>query len=469
MKTWPLNFRNSADGSVLFCDEAGGFFRSSEAFLERYAMGNLNNDDTEFLLRQGHAFSSEGDFQYVAFASRWANRVTPWSDLSYVILVPTLRCNLRCDYCQVSRVTEHATGFDWSSEELTRVINLLDGLKTKSIKIEFQGGEPLLNLADLQKVRDFCRSRFDHSEFVICTNLQSVTAEAWAFLDAADTHISTSFDGSDANHISGRTKTQAVHDEFEANLRNAISRFGTERVSALPTIDVNNPPAPEEVIRSYVNFGFQSIFLRRVNFQGFARKAYTFHEENQLWKSYYRRFITAIIAYNSVNEYKIEEFYLAHLLRRIFRGGHHNHVDLRNPNWLGADYLVIDYDGRLYPTDEARMVTRIGKMDLSIGSLKEGVDNDKLELLNAEVSINFNPDCMLCPYQAFCGSDIVDDLSRYGRIDLPKGQTYHCRSHLDLFDLAFELIYSDDGKVKSSLAAWLGVPDFCSDLAPSLS
>jgi hypothetical protein len=53
--------------------------------------------------------------------------------------------------------------------------------------------------------------------------------------------------------------------------------------------------------------------------------------------------------------------------------------------------------------------------------------------------------------------DLIDDISRYGRIDVPKHQTYFCRRHLALFDKAFEMITSKDPKVQHSLCKWLGV------------
>ena len=41
-------------------------------------------------------------------------------NIGYLILIPTLRCNLSCSYCQVSRAPEKAKGFDWSDETLAR-------------------------------------------------------------------------------------------------------------------------------------------------------------------------------------------------------------------------------------------------------------------------------------------------------------------------------------------------------------
>jgi wyosine [tRNA(Phe)-imidazoG37] synthetase (radical SAM superfamily) len=35
-------------------------------------------------------------------------------------VIPTLRCNLACSYCQVARAPEGAPGFDWSDEMVER-------------------------------------------------------------------------------------------------------------------------------------------------------------------------------------------------------------------------------------------------------------------------------------------------------------------------------------------------------------
>lgn len=160
MKVWPLQFRKLDEDDILFSDDAGAFFRSSEAFLDRYANNQLTDHDNTFLKRGGHGFVAIGDPAFVGFASRWTQRINPVTSLGYIILVPTLRCNLMCDYCQVSRAAETAKGFDWDDAKLAQVIELLDRQSVTEIKIEFQGGEPLLRLDLLEAVRTFCRNKF---------------------------------------------------------------------------------------------------------------------------------------------------------------------------------------------------------------------------------------------------------------------------------------------------------------------
>lgn len=466
MNVWPLRFRDLSDGRLFFADDAGGFFTSDDAFLERYARSALSGADRAFLLRGGHAYESEGDLTHTAFAWRWTARQAVKERMSYVILVPTLRCNLACTYCQVSRASETARGYDWTRDTLEHVLRFLSALDTDVIKIEFQGGEPLLRLDLLESVRRFCRNHFAKSSFVVCTNLQRLSPTELAFLDGEDTFISTSLDGRVADHDRQRTQDRALADAFFANLAAAVRRFGPKRVSALPTIDLDDPPDLDALVDTYESFGLTSIYLRPVNYQGFARRRPPRPDDLDRWNGLYGDFVERLISRNFRTGRVMEEFYLSHCLRRILAAGHDGHVDLRNPSLPAADYIVVDFDGRLYPSDEARMLARIGHIDLSVGSVRDGIEPDKVRALIPASLNNFDPDCIHCPYQPYCGSDPVDDVSRYGRADLPRAGTWFCGRQLYVFDRAVSLIYSRAEQELFSLRHWLGVPSWPETLAP---
>jgi sulfatase maturation enzyme AslB (radical SAM superfamily) len=61
------------------------------------------------------------------------------------MFVVTLRCNQSCGYCQVSRVSEDRHAFDMSEETADRAIDLMLQSPSEHLKVEFQGGESLLN------------------------------------------------------------------------------------------------------------------------------------------------------------------------------------------------------------------------------------------------------------------------------------------------------------------------------------
>ncbi|WP_095204242.1 His-Xaa-Ser system radical SAM maturase HxsB [Mesorhizobium carmichaelinearum] len=466
MTVWPLKFRERRDGKFLLTDDAGGFFLSDQSFLERYVGNNLSSADQTFLRENGHSFEWEGDPDWTAFAYRWARRQSKQQELSYVILVPTLRCNLTCGYCQVSRAPETAQGFDWSEETLNGALRLIGAMKGPRIKVEFQGGEPLLRVDLLEQIRSFARARFPGSQFVVCTNLQRLGEREWAYLDQADTFVSTSLDGDRNTHQRQRTNDDATTDAFFNNLADAVRRLGPGKVSALPTIDVDEPPDFEELVGNFERYGIQSIYLRPINHQGFARRRRSDPHSIAKWNKLHSSFIDYLIDQNHRTGRYVEEYYFSQCLRRFLRSGADDHVDLRNPNFFASDYIVIDHDGQLYPTDEARMLSRIGRVDLSIGTVTAGIDQAKIQLLNHASLNNFDPDCIHCAYQPFCGTDVVDDLSRDGRIDLVRTDTWFCQRHMRLFDKVIEVISRRDEPALRSVAKWARVPSWGDHMIP---
>jgi His-Xaa-Ser system radical SAM maturase HxsB len=422
----------------------------------------LSDEDWEALKADGLAIAEDDELGAGAYAYALAERLARPGPLDYLILVPTLRCNLSCSYCQVSRAGVQQPGFDWTTETLSAVLKMLDDLSTRRIKVEFQGGEPTLRPDLIRAVIERCE-RFPVRQFVICTNLQQLNPEILALFDREDVYISTSLDGDAGTHErqrTGRGGAKAATSAFFDNLDFVLERYGARKVSALPTIDPDAPPDIDDLIESYARRGFDSIFLRPINYQGFARKRHAASlAQGEAWRRYHRAFVRNIIARNwHDRSWVLEESYLSICLRRVFQPGRDRYVDLRNPNPMGIDYVVVDHDGQVYPTDEARMLSRAGVIDLAIGDVERGWATPARGALNSLATNQFDPACQRCAYQPFCGRDLVDDLSRYGRVDHPRTETEFCRRHLSIFDFIFELIYEEDPAVSYSLSRWLRLP-----------
>lgn len=452
----PIRLR-AAERGTLLVNDSGHFILGSDAFIGRFANDSLTDEERELLEKQGHFVDIDDPFSLTSHGYNVAERLDKAGSLDYLILVPTLRCNLSCSYCQVSRAGQNQRGFDWDEDILGHVFSILDALPDHRIKIEFQGGEPTLRPDLIQAVIERCE-RFSYRQFVICTNLQELTPQILDILDREDVYVSTSLDGTAKTHARNRTGDGTA--KFLENLDYVQQRYGPDKISALPTIDSSNLPDIDELIDAYSERGLSSIFLRPINYQGFARKRHRdSREQDEAWRDFYRRFVLRIIGRNWSDRNQIlEETYFSICLRRIFQPGADRHVDLRNPNPMGVDYVVIDYDGTVFPTDEARMLARSGVIDLSIGDVHAGWNSEKRKLLNAHSTNQFDPTCQQCAYQPFCGRDIIDDLARYGRINVDRTDTEFCRRHLHIFDFIFELIYSDDDAVRYSLARWLRLP-----------
>ena len=339
------------------------------------------------------------------------------------------------------------------------------GTPEKRSRSNFREGSRFCGSNILERVRSFCRDRFSRSQFVVCTNLQAVSPDAWAFLEADDTFVSTSLDGDIPRHQRQRTRDAETTSGFLANLDEALRRLGVGKVSALPTIDIDNPPDPISLIEAFEARGLTSIYLRPINQQGFARRRPAAAGSRRRWNAYHADFVEALIRHNFASGRRTEEYYFSHCLKRVLWLGVDRDVDLRNPSAFGMDYVVIDHDGRLYPTDEARMLARTGMVDLSIGSVMDGLDVERVATLNAAALNDFEPDCIHCAFQPFCGSDPVDNISRCGRIDAPKADEWFCTRQTSVFDKVFELLYRSDEAARFSLGAWLDLPEWPADAA----
>ncbi|GAA6147747.1 His-Xaa-Ser system radical SAM maturase HxsB [Pseudooceanicola nitratireducens] len=382
---------------------------------------------------------------------------TASSPANYFILVPTLRCNIACKYCQVSRVAETARGFDWDVKVQAQALDFICATDAYEITVEFQGGEPLLRLDVLRAVTEGLGARGKKAKIVVCTNLQKVHAEAWEFLKESEALISTSFDGTWADHDLYRTQGAENLAEFRGNLTKAMEVLGPDRVSLTTTFNPHTAPAPHEVFGDMRELGVRMMFIRPVNYLGFARKSFRETRDDTPWDDYYLTFLNALIDHNRGQEMALSEYYFTYVLRRILDPRRGEHVDLRNPAPLGRDYFVIGERGDVFPSDEARMLYRTGQIDLRIGHVATGLDHQKIAQLNEHADNRSDPECAKCVYQAVCGRDLVDDISRYGTIDLPRHRTRHCQRHMSIFDFILKKLATASATDLSTMAAMAGL------------
>src|SRR5581483_6464460 len=114
------------------------------------------------------------------------------------IFVVTLRCEHSCPYCQVSRRSVDRERFDMSEETAKRALKVALSAPAPTIKIEFQGGEPLLNFPLIKQIVRWARRDVlagKTLEFVIATNLALLDDEVLDFCRDHSVLLSTSLDG----------------------------------------------------------------------------------------------------------------------------------------------------------------------------------------------------------------------------------------------------------------------------------
>jgi uncharacterized protein len=129
---------------------------------------------------------------------------------SLFIFVVTLRCEHSCAYCQVSRRTEDKQAFDMALENANRAVSIVFESPSPLLKIEFQGGESLLNFPLIQHIVARAEQRNEiekrNLQFVIATNLAVVSREMLEYCREHRIHISTSLDGPSELHNKNRPR-----------------------------------------------------------------------------------------------------------------------------------------------------------------------------------------------------------------------------------------------------------------------
>jgi len=115
------------------------------------------------------------------------------------LFVVTLRCEHSCPYCQVSRRSVDRERFDMNEEIALCAVDVALSAPARRIKIEFQGGEPLLNFGLVRKIVTAAQERAPDRnktvEFVIASNLALLTDDVLGFCRDNGILLSTSLDG----------------------------------------------------------------------------------------------------------------------------------------------------------------------------------------------------------------------------------------------------------------------------------
>ena len=201
------------------------------------------------------------------FASRLASRrETILYGPSLHILVPTLRCEHSCQYCQVSRSLAD-DGFSMSLEMLSAACDSIFQSPSSTITVEFQGGDPLLRF-DLVSAAIECiaarnRTEQRNIQFVIASTLHQLEPAMCAFLREHNVYLSTSLDGPEALHNRNRpTRTRDAYARTVAGIKMARELLSPSAVSALMTVSRESLACPEDIVDEYVSLGLTEIFLR---------------------------------------------------------------------------------------------------------------------------------------------------------------------------------------------------------------
>lgn len=460
----PFRFVRLSDDSHIVVNMAGQFLQISDRDLKDFVDYRLDPCSQSYKELRSHHFLSDASTSVgksllgVKLKTR-LNRLKAFTSLH--MFVVSLRCEHSCPYCQVSRQSDDRQAYDMTPEIASRSLELAFRSPSKAIKIEFQGGEPLLNFDLIQHVVLEAKSKRSDKDvtFVIATNLALVDHDMLSFCREHDISISTSLDGPRDLHNGNRPRPgDDSHQKAERGIQLARDILGVHRVSALMTTTNDSIDRVEEIVDEYLRLNFDGIFLRPLSPYGFAIKtkrygAYT----SDTWFDFYVRGLEYIIQLNRQG-IDFREFYTATVLAKMLTFRDPGYMDLRSPAGIGIGAVVYNYDGRVFASDEGRMLAEMGDDIFAIGHVLNDTYeniflNDKLlEPLEQSFAASV-PMCCDCAFEAYCGADPTFHYATQGDFVGKKPISDFCNRQMKMIKYLVSR-YQDDQFVRSLFLKW---------------
>jgi His-Xaa-Ser system radical SAM maturase HxsB len=452
---------------ILLVNDCGEYHFLPEDTFHRFHTHRLHSTEDEYVtLRSKHFLLDNYAATFWPFAiSQYRTRKSFLEGGPALhIVVVTLRCDHTCVYCQVSRQNQRETQFDLSEVHAAAVIDRIFESRSQHLKVEFQGGEPLLAFDRIRSMVEGIQRRNTLEQrkidFVITSTLHLITDAQLDFCRQHAISLSTSLDGPEELH--NRNRPNPKHDGHAETLA-AIERvrraLGTGSVSALLTVTRGALSCPEAIIDEYARLRFSSIFLRSLSPYGFAKRT---HQNIGYgvaeFLSFYDRALAHIVKLNQAGTY-LEETYTRLLLQHILTPYPSGYVDLTSPTGAMLGTLVYNYDGSVYASDEGRMLAETGDRTFRLGRVTDSYEilfsspqaNALLEAGIAEAL----PGCSDCAFLPYCGADPTYHHAVQGRAIGHRPSSDFCMRQTSLFQRLFRLLAQGDNEVLPTLISWL--------------
>ncbi len=461
----PFNF-DKLDKKYILTNFSGEYLVVERDVLDKLVNHQLLETDPNYIKLRAKQFllDAHNDIAPELLALKTRTRYVRLPEFTSLhIFVVSLRCEHSCPYCQVSRQSEDRSKYDMDEEIAFKSLDLVFQSPSDSIKIEFQGGEPLLNFELIKTiVLEASIRNIQHRKnlgFVIATNLALVNEEILNFCKEHQIMISTSLDGPEDLHNKNRPRPgKNSYQKAIEGIALARDIVGFQNVSALMTTTESSLKRVKEIIDEYLKYGFDGIFLRALSPYGFAIKTKSYASyKTEEWLDFYKEGLEYIIGLNR-NGIRFQEYYASTILTKILTSQDSGYVDLMSPSGIGIAAVVYNYDGNVHPSDESRMLAEMGDNTFLMGNVLkntyEEIFSSEALLKPLEDSITVSvPRCHECSFEKYCGAEPVYHYAIHKDFVARKSESDFCKKNTSIFKYLIQRM-EDDDFVKHLFTRW---------------
>jgi len=216
----------------------------------------------------------------------------------------------------------------------------------------------------------------------------------------------------------------------------------------------------DEVITEYIRLGFSGIFIRSLNPYGSAaisQEQMDYPIEHFAKK--YEEALNFIIEINLSGKHFVE-FFSNLLLSRILTPFSTGFVDLQSPSGAGISGVIYDHNGDVFPSDEARMLARMGDRHFCLGNVFNNSYEDifagkMLREIVSKSCVEIMPYCSSCVYRSYCGSDPVRNYLETCDIIGHRPDNGFCKKNKLIFDMLFKKLKKNNPDEMDVFWSWI--------------
>jgi len=385
------------------------------------------------------------------------------------IVVVTLRCDHKCIYCQTSSKSLKTRGLDMDISTAQKVVDMIFMSPSEGITIEFQGGEPLINLDTVKFIVQYAKKKNKTEKkelrFALVSNLTFMTEDILKYLAENDISVCTSLDGPENVHNKQRIAGPGVNSysntvKWLKRLRQEIYKHSGYKVNALTTITKHSLNYPKEIVDEFVKLGLESIHLRPVSLLGENRKKrQQINFSPETFFNFYRKALDYIIELNREGK-NFNERMAGIFLTKILTGIDPNYLDMRSPCGAGIGQLAYNFNGDVYTCDEARMLSMMGDESFRLGNVVENcyeeiIDNNIIKTLCSASCLDNLPGCSQCVYKPYCGVCPIYNYTEKQDIFTQPKNSLLCNIYTPILDYLFERLQDEHDDTKGIFDSWV--------------
>ncbi|MBU1031106.1 MAG: His-Xaa-Ser system radical SAM maturase HxsB [Nanoarchaeota archaeon] len=398
------------DEHILVTTEHGGWAVLNQEEFDLLRFNKLNEDENlKRVLEDKGIVLTEKSRNDILNATKNKFHHT-WRGTSLHILVPTLRCNMKCIYCHAKSHDPKEKKYDMTTETAKKVVDFIFQSPSPDITIEYQGGEPLLNFEIIKYIHEYAKQKSKETgkrtNFVIVTNFTTMTEEKLKYLMDNKIDLCTSIDGPKELHDHNRKFYGSKNSSYDEVIKTIgkLKKYG-RGMGALPTITKKSLEYPIEIVDEYILLGLDNFMSRNLNCMGFAKNlwdklGYTAEE----YIDFFKKEADYILEVNKKG-YRFIDFKLRVILQRLLSDRPRTFTCFGSPCGAVIGQIAYAENGNIYTCDEARSDDTFIIGNVHTHTYVEVMKKSGCKIVDLSSCMSLT--CDNCVWYPYCGTCMV--------------------------------------------------------------